>query len=106
MSEAVPDAQATPTFALVLMVESARALGMVDEVGAFRMCMPAQTTPSGSLETVPLLLTVASLMSKPAPLRRIPPAVLLLTPTWSSRRMFPPSAVMPGEPPVTVRSRM
>ena len=53
----------------------------------------------------PLVLTAVYLMSNPAPSRRIPPAVLLLTVTWSRRRM-PPVAQMPGEPPVIDRPRI
>jgi len=96
-------AHQTPTWPFPVIVDSARDLGTVDEVGGFCMHIP----PKAQFAMFdPLLLTVASLMSKPAPSRRIPPAVLLLTLTWSSRRMLPLSAVMPGEPPVMVRSRI
>ena len=79
-SEVVPLAQETPTFKFALIVERDSDFGTVVEVGAFWM----RTPPKGKADMLePFPLTVASLMSKPAPSRRIPPAVLLLTLTWS-----------------------
>jgi len=92
--------QETPTTELPAIVESDKDLGVLDAW----IRIPPQIPLASFIR--PLLLMVASLMSKPAPSRRIPPAVLLLTLTLSSRRMLPLSAVMPGEPPVMVRSRI
>jgi len=75
-SEEVSVAQETPIRPFPVIVDSANDFGTVVEAGVFWMRMP----PNGwSIMFDPLLLTVASLMSKPAPLRRMPPAVLLLT---------------------------
>jgi len=75
--KAVLASHVTPTILLSVIVDNARDFGVLRE---FWMRIPPKTT----VPRLPsLLLTVASLMSKPAPSRRIPPAVLLLTLTWS-----------------------
>ena len=99
--KAVFASHVTPTSWLPVMVDNARDFGVFRE---FWMRIPPKTAEPAMFAPFPL--TVASLMSKPAPSRRMPPAVLLLTLTCSSRRMSPVSAQIPGEPPVMVMALM
>jgi len=100
---AAPDAQETPTSWLDVTVDRASDFGTAAEVGVPWIPIPPKMTVP---VLAPFPVTVVFLMSKPAPSRRMPPAVLLLTRTWSSRKMSPVSAQTPGEPPVMVRARM
>jgi hypothetical protein len=84
-----------------LTVEKVNTRGVA---GGLWIRIPPNAAPPAVLAPLPLI--VVFLMSKPAPSMRTPPAVLLLTLTWSSRAMTPPSAQRPGEPPVIERSRM
>ena len=70
---AVLASQETPTTELPVIVESDRVLGVVD----VWIRIPPQIPLAPFIRL--LLLTVTFLISKPAPSRRIPPAVLLLT---------------------------
>lgn len=96
---AVLASQEMPTTELPVMVHRDRDLGLV----APCMRIPPQIPLAPFIG--PLLSTVVFLISKPTPSRRMPPAVLLLTLTWSRRKIAPPSAVMPGAPVVMPRSR-
>jgi len=71
--KAVLASHVTPTSWLPTMVDSDMDLGVARE---FWMRIPPKT--DGDV-AAPLSFTVVSLISKPAPLRRMPPAVLLLT---------------------------
>jgi len=99
--EAVPEAHATPICWFEVTVNSARDFGTAVEVGTFWMSMPPKADEPAMFGPFPL--TVVFRMSKPAPSSRMPPAVLLVTSTWSRRTTAPPSAQSPGEPPVIVR---
>ena len=72
--KAVLASHVTPTILLSVIVDNARDFGVLRE---FWMRIPPKTADPAKLPS--LLLTVVFLMSKPAPLRRMPPAVLLLT---------------------------
>jgi hypothetical protein len=74
--KAVLESQVTPIWSFPVMVERDRDFGVVE----FWMRIPPKTTVP---RFGPLLLMLASLISKPTPSRRMPPAVLLLTLTWS-----------------------
>lgn len=74
----VPVAQEMPTNWLSVIVERASDLGTAVDVGIFCIKIPPKTEDA---VLAPLVLTVVFLMSNPAPSRRMPPAVLLLTVT-------------------------
>ena len=99
----VPEAHETPICWFEFTVDSVSDFGTVTEVGAFWMRMPPNGKPA---MLGPFPVTVVFLTSKPEPSRRIPPAVLLLTLTWSRRTIPLPSAHSPGEPPVMVSPLM
>jgi hypothetical protein len=103
-TKAVLASQVTPSSWFDVTEDNANDFGTVIALGVFWIRIPPKAAEPAVLAA--LLLIVAFLMSKPAPSRRMPPAVLLLTLTWFKRTIAPPSPHRPGEPPVMVRLRM